>query len=111
MSAAAADAHFGSPKVCSGNDSVFFVWFRLLKSRTTREVELATPRPITFRLPKPGTVDPFFGISRSHYYVLEQRGVLQLIRIREVGRERGITLVPFDKVAAFVRAQAEAQDR
>jgi len=66
-----------------------------------------TTRPETFRLPKPGTTDQFFGFSRSFYYVGEQRRYWKLIRICSENRERGVTLVPFDEVEAFVRRSRE----
>jgi hypothetical protein len=66
----------------------------------------ASQRPETFRLPKMGG-DPFFGFGRSFYYRGEQLGYWRLIRIRERGKLRGITLVPYDAVAAFVRSQME----
>jgi hypothetical protein len=65
-------------------------------------------RPEFFRLPKSGG-DPYFGFGRSFYYVGEQRGYWRLIRIRERGKLRGVTLVPYDTVAAFVREQMEVQ--
>jgi hypothetical protein len=65
-------------------------------------------RPETFRLPKPKSGgDPFFHLSRSFYYEGEQRGYWRLIRIRQRGKQRGVTLVPFDAVAQFVRSQME----
>jgi hypothetical protein len=67
----------------------------------------ATPsfpdRPETYRLPNKGG-DPFFGLTRSWYYQAEQEGILQLIRIRKRGRQRGVTLVPYDDVAAIIAA-------
>ena len=63
-------------------------------------------RPEFFRLPKHG-VDPYFGLGRSFYYEGEKRGYWRLIRIRERGKLRGVTLVPFDQVAAFLRKQME----
>jgi hypothetical protein len=60
-------------------------------------------------LPRPGVSDAIFGFSRSFYYTGETRGWWRLIRIRAQGKERGVTLVPFKAVEAFVRAQAEAQ--
>jgi hypothetical protein len=63
--------------------------------------------PITFRLPRPGVPDPYFNLSRSFYYALEQRGLLKLVRIRDKGKERGVTLIPYADVEAFVRAQME----
>ena len=63
-------------------------------------------RPEYFRLPKSGG-DCYFGLGRSFYYVGEQRGYWRLVRIRERGKLRGVTLVPYDAVAAFVRSQME----
>jgi hypothetical protein len=73
--------------------------------------EQITVRPEYFRLPKPGESDCYFGFSRSFYYSAEKRGWLKLIRIRDEKKERGVTLVPFEQVAAFVRRQLEAQAR
>ena len=49
---------------------------------------------------------PFFGFSRTFYYEGEHRGYWRLIRIRERGKLRGVTLVPFDAVARFVHGGA-----
>ena len=75
-------------------------------TKTPCEAALSASRPVTFRLPKGGGGDPFFGISRSLYYKGEELGYWRLLRIRERGKRRGITLVPFEEVAAFVYAQA-----
>src|SRR5215472_5331710 len=64
--------------------------------------------PEFFRLPKSG-VDAYFGFTRSFYYEGENRGYWRLIRIRERGKVRGVTLVPYDAVAAFVRKQINSQ--
>jgi hypothetical protein len=72
---------------------------------------LSASRPETFRLPKPNSGgDPYFHFTRSYYYEGEQRGYWRLIRIRERGKQRGVTLVPFDQVAAFVRKQMEVAE-
>jgi hypothetical protein len=70
----------------------------------------AVARPETFRLPKPGTGDPYWGLSRSFYYQAEARGWLKLIRIRDKGKTRGVTLIPYAAVEAFVRSQMEGQN-
>ena len=62
--------------------------------------------PEFFRLPKFGG-DPYFGLGRSYYYEGEKRGYWKLVRIRDRGKLRGVTLVPYDAVAAFVREQME----
>jgi hypothetical protein len=46
-------------------------------------------------------------LGRSYYYEGEKRGYWRLARIRERGKLRGVTLVPYDAVAAFVRSQME----
>ena len=66
-------------------------------------------RPEFYRLPKPGEGDPYFGLTRAHYYDLEKRGKLKLVRLRRPGAERGVTLVPYAKVAALVYAAQEEQ--
>jgi hypothetical protein len=70
------------------------------------EAAASASRPEFFRLPKSGG-DPFFGFTRSFYYEAEKRGYFPLIRIRERGALRGVTLVPYDKVAAFIRKQGD----
>jgi len=66
----------------------------------------ASQRPEFFRLPKKG-VDPYFGFGRSYYYEGETRGYWKLVRIRDRGKLRGVTLVNYDQVARFVRSQME----
>jgi hypothetical protein len=66
----------------------------------------ASQRPECYRLPKSGG-DPYFGFTRSFYYEGENRGYWKLVRVRERGKLRGVTLVPYDAVSAFIRAQME----
>ena len=61
-----------------------------------------------FRLPKSGG-DVHFGLGRSYYYEGEKRGYWKLARIRQRGKLRGVTLVPYDAVAAFIRNQGRAE--
>ena len=68
----------------------------------------ASQRPETFRLPKRGG-DPFFGFTRSYYYLGEQNNWWRLIRLRQRGKQRGVTLVPYDSVAAFIRKQINSR--
>ena len=75
---------------------------------TPSEAAPGASRPETFRLPKPGSGgDPFFHLTRAFYYRGEELGYWRLIRIRERGKQRGVTLVPYDQVAAFVHKQME----
>ena len=65
-------------------------------------------RPEFFRLPKSGG-DPFFGLGRSYYYEGEKNGFWRLVRVRQRGKLRGVTLVPYDAVADFIRKQGRAE--
>jgi hypothetical protein len=76
---------------------------------TTTETPVA--RPEFFRLPRPGEHDCHFGFSRSFYYNGEQRHWWKLIRIRDEGKERGVTLIPYQQVAEFVQRQMEEQEQ
>jgi hypothetical protein len=62
--------------------------------------------PHTFRLPKQG-VDPYFGLSRAMYYDLERRGDIQLIRLRDRGKTRGVTLVRYADIEAIIDKATE----
>jgi len=64
--------------------------------------------PEFFRLPKSGG-DPYFGLGRSYYYEGEKQGYWRLIRLRQRGKQRGVTLVPYDAIAAFIRNQGRAE--
>lgn len=66
-------------------------------------------RPEAFRLPSKGP-DPHFGLSRSYYYEGEKLGWWKLIRLRKRSKIRGVTLVPYDAIAAHVRAQMNGKD-
>ena len=64
--------------------------------------------PEFFRLPKSGS-DPHFGLGRSYYYEGEKNGFWTLVRIRQRGKLRGVTLVPYDAIAAFIRKQSNVE--
>jgi len=64
--------------------------------------------PEFFRLPKSGG-DPYFGLGRSYYYEGEKQGYWRLIRIRQRGKVRGVTLVPYDTIANFIRKQSNVE--
>jgi hypothetical protein len=68
----------------------------------------SSTKPEFFRLPTQGG-DPHFGFTRGWYYAAEKLGYFKLVRVRERGKLRGVTLIPYDQVAAFVSEQAKAQ--
>jgi len=59
-------------------------------------------RPVTFRLPKPGKQDRYFGLSRTTYYELEKAGIIRMRRLCKRGNTRGIVLIVFEQVWAYV---------
>ena len=65
-------------------------------------------RPEFFRLPKAGG-DPHFGFGRSYYYEGEKLGWWRLVRIRQGGKLRGVTPIPYDAIAAHIRKQGRAE--
>ena len=73
---------------------------RASKSRTS-----LPDRPVTFRLPKPGAPDPFFGFTRAFYYDGQKRGYWKLLRICGEGKKRGVTLIIYSQVERFIRNQ------
>jgi hypothetical protein len=83
-----------------------------VESQLLREVkariDLHNGPPEFFRLPKSGG-DPYFGLGRSYYYEGEKQGFWRLIRIRQRGKLRGVTLVPYDAIAAFIRKHERAE--
>jgi hypothetical protein len=78
-----------------------------MNSTDFAQTPAALVRSEFFRLPSSGDGDPFFGFSRTYYYEGEKRGYWKLARIRDRGKLRGVTLVPYDAVAKFVRSKME----
>jgi hypothetical protein len=58
--------------------------------------------PIAFRIPSVGKRDPYFNLPRSKYYEMENQGAFKLIRLRDKGKKRGTTLVPFADVLRVI---------
>jgi hypothetical protein len=67
-------------------------------------------RPEFYRLPRGGGGDPYFGFTRTFYYEGEKRGYWRLVRLRQRGKLRGVTLIPYDAVSAFMRKQMETRE-
>ncbi|HVW20597.1 MAG TPA: hypothetical protein VHC86_05235 [Opitutaceae bacterium] len=65
--------------------------------------EPAAQRVEFFRLPPPGKRDPFFGLSRGWYYKAFAAGEIKMVALRQRDAVRGVTLVVYDSVAAYIR--------
>jgi hypothetical protein len=60
-----------------------------------------------FRLPQPGKRDPFFGLSRGWYYKAHAAGEIRMVAVRQRGALRGVRLVAYDSVCAYIRRAAQ----
>ncbi len=60
-----------------------------------------------FRLPQPGKRDPFFGLSRGWYYKAHAAGEIRMVAVRQRGALRGVRLVVYDSVCAYIRRAAQ----
>ena len=74
-----------------------------LSNSCAAEVAAIKIKPETYRLPRRGQRDPYFGLPRTTYYELEKAGTIRLIRLRKRGCQRGTTLIPYDQVLTHVR--------
>ena len=70
---------------------------------TAHANEPPVARPEFFRLPRKGG-DPYFGLTRPHYYELEKLGKIKLTRLRKPGTTKGVTLVPYAAVLRMLEA-------
>jgi hypothetical protein len=64
--------------------------------------QISPTNPVAFRIPSAGQRDPHFNLPRSKYYDMESQGLLKLIRLRDKGKKRGTTLVPFADVLRVI---------
>lgn len=60
-----------------------------------------------FRLPAPGKRDPFFGLSRGWYYKAHAAGEIRMVAVRQRGALRGVRLVAYDSVCAYIHRAAQ----
>jgi hypothetical protein len=69
-------------------------------------------RPEFFRLPRPGPreVDPFFGLTRAYYYLLEKRGLLKMYRLLHKGNDKGVTLIRYKDVWDLIHSRIQDQE-
>ncbi|ACB75223.1 hypothetical protein [Opitutus terrae] len=70
---------------------------------TLPSTETASHRVEFFRLPAPGKRDPHFGLSRGWYYKAAAAGEIKTVALRQRGALRGVRLVAYDSVAAYIR--------
>ena len=60
-----------------------------------------------FRLPAPGKRDPYSGLSRGWYYKAAALGEIKMVAVRQRHALRGVRLVVYDAVCAYIRRAAQ----
>lgn len=88
----------------------------MLKHNRAPANNAAQPSPVTLRLPRVGTVDPFFGCARTFW---NQRVLptaennfkppIRSIVVKQSGAKRGIRLIVFESAKSYFLALAENQ--
>lgn len=68
-------------------------------------MELTATAPELIPIPPKGG-DRVFSISRSAWYDLERRGIVQLVRLRKPGNVRGRVLIPVERARLALAALA-----
>ncbi len=72
-----------------------------MKNQIIPTVTSAVHRPEFFPVPSKGP-DPFFGLCRSTWYLLEAEGRSAFVRIRRPGQIRGKVLISYGKARAIL---------
>lgn len=75
--------------------------------QTVTEGEQGSSRIEFFRLPSPGKRDPHFGLSRGWYYKAAAAGDIKMVALRQRDALRGVRLVVYSSVVAFIRRAAD----
>jgi hypothetical protein len=68
-------------------------------------------QPRLVRLPKPGTLCPFTGLSRTQIYLLCKSGNVKSHNLKRRGTCRGIRLIDFQSLVAAVEEFASAENQ
>jgi hypothetical protein len=79
---------------------------------TTAPVQVPAPQPVTVarpewtRLPKPGTLCPWTGLSRSKLWEVLQTGKVRNVCLRKPGAVRGARLIHLASLLAYLDSLA-----
>ena len=77
-----------------------------IRDITPPDHEPAAHRVEFFRLPAPGKRDPYFGLSRGWYYKASAAGEIRMVAVRQRNSLRGVRLVVYDSVVAYIHRSA-----
>ena len=89
-----------------------------------RKVQTATPddtaacvaqpqmlQPRFIRLPKPGTLCPFTGLSRTQIYLMCKSGKVKSHSLKRRGTCRGVRLIDFQNLVAAIQEFVSAEEQ
>jgi hypothetical protein len=76
-------------------------------SATITEQQFAQAKPEFIRFPRAGARCPHTGLSRAFLYELTNSGKVRSVSIRSRGKARGVRLIDYDSLMAFIRSQAD----
>jgi hypothetical protein len=68
-------------------------------------------QPRFVRLPKPGTLCPFTGLSRTQIYLLCKSGKVKSHSLKRRGTCRGVRLIDFQSLVAAIEEFASAEEQ
>jgi hypothetical protein len=78
---------------------------------TGTAVSLSQLQPRFVRLPKPGTLCPFTGLSRTQIYLLCKSGKVKSHSLKRRGTCRGVRLIDFQSLVAAIEEFASAEEQ
>ena len=76
---------------------------------TVASVSQLQPRFV--RLPKPGTLCPFTGLSRTQIYLLCKSGKVKSHSLKRRGTCRGVRLIDFQSLVSAIEEFASAEEQ
>ena len=65
-------------------------------------------KPEWIRFPKAGHLCSFSGLTRSFLYALAAEGKIKTLSLRERGKARGVRLISYDSLMAYISQAGEA---
>ncbi len=84
-----------------------------LKERATQEAvdggAAVAVRPFSFRHPKTGETDPWFGLAYQDWLTLRHEGFSGVFTTNDVASERAKLFIIYDEAAAYLKARASEQ--
>jgi hypothetical protein len=82
---------------------------RAAQNQTLASVSQLQPRFV--RLPKPGTLCPFTGLSRTQIYLLCKSGKIKSHSLKRHGTCRGVRLIDFQSLVTAIEEFASAEEQ